>query len=645
MSTSKMVTLHFSFSPVQSFVAEARRTRDLWAGSYILSWLSGQAMKAVVDNGGKILLPTVENDHLFHQISSPKPISIKDPASYLGSLPNRFIASVPAGIDGSICTKAINNSWKKITNEVFNIIKKCCNAKQEKLWKRQTEDFWECSWVVGDATNLLDKRKNIRIHFSPPEPGEKCTVCGQRQELACLDRPTRTLSKKWWDKLKEKTDIAKIHGLDLKENERLCAICLTKRLFPHIAKESLGWPVPEFYPSTAYISAIDWIIQVMELSKIDEAVKEKASNLLNMVQKPIVKYAERRTWHHITKISKLANEVPELAAFLEVDGAVFFKDAIYQKDSNLPNKQEIAKALKALQEEIKRHEPFQGEASPFYAMLLMDGDNMGALLSTYNNSERGQISKALSEFTSQVPEIVHDLNGILIYAGGDDVFALLPVSTAIECARRCKIAYECSFKKIAPFVPSQNATISAAIQFAHMNTALGVVVRDSHKLLDNIAKDETGRDSIACKVWKRGGPILTWAKPWEKMENLNGLIIHQVCEAFTDDSNQPDKFSSKFFYKLRELFSLLDSNSILSKEEIVDLLIAEYLANREHKWPKALSKKDILEKSKQRVELLLELCTRYKRTTEDSGDVKINPEGGYDPAGALLVRFLVQKEV
>ncbi|MCB1813240.1 MAG: hypothetical protein KDK04_16180, partial [Candidatus Competibacteraceae bacterium] len=40
---------HFQFTlgPVQGFVAQARRTRDFWAGSFILSWLSGVAMRAV----------------------------------------------------------------------------------------------------------------------------------------------------------------------------------------------------------------------------------------------------------------------------------------------------------------------------------------------------------------------------------------------------------------------------------------------------------------------------------------------------------------------------------------------------------------------------------------------------------------------
>lgn len=39
--------LHFTLGPVQGFIADARRTRDLWAGSFLLSWLTGQAMAAL----------------------------------------------------------------------------------------------------------------------------------------------------------------------------------------------------------------------------------------------------------------------------------------------------------------------------------------------------------------------------------------------------------------------------------------------------------------------------------------------------------------------------------------------------------------------------------------------------------------------
>lgn len=38
---------YFTLGPVQDFVSQARRTRDFWAGSFLLSWLSAVAMQSV----------------------------------------------------------------------------------------------------------------------------------------------------------------------------------------------------------------------------------------------------------------------------------------------------------------------------------------------------------------------------------------------------------------------------------------------------------------------------------------------------------------------------------------------------------------------------------------------------------------------
>ena len=66
--TNNKKTLYFNFTPVQSFVAQARRTRDLWAGSYLLAWLSGQAMNAIIADGGEIEMPCVKGDLLMAAI-------------------------------------------------------------------------------------------------------------------------------------------------------------------------------------------------------------------------------------------------------------------------------------------------------------------------------------------------------------------------------------------------------------------------------------------------------------------------------------------------------------------------------------------------------------------------------------------------
>ena len=44
--------LAMAIGPVQDFIAAARRTRDLWFGSHVLSEISKAAAKAVADQVG-----------------------------------------------------------------------------------------------------------------------------------------------------------------------------------------------------------------------------------------------------------------------------------------------------------------------------------------------------------------------------------------------------------------------------------------------------------------------------------------------------------------------------------------------------------------------------------------------------------------
>ena len=62
--------IYFSLGPVQGFVAQARRTRDLWSGSFLLSYLAGCAINEVLAKGGEITVPDVNKDELLAWITA-----------------------------------------------------------------------------------------------------------------------------------------------------------------------------------------------------------------------------------------------------------------------------------------------------------------------------------------------------------------------------------------------------------------------------------------------------------------------------------------------------------------------------------------------------------------------------------------------
>jgi CRISPR-associated protein Cmr2 len=687
--SNKTPILHFTLGPVQGFVGQARRTRDLWAGSYLLSYLAGCAMRTVKGGSGRIVFPAVDNDPLFLALTTgSKPTSAADPAASVGSLPNRFKAEVPESFDPSECAKAVQKKWQDIAQAVLEEARRLGINPSSAIWQSQIDNLWDCAWAIGEDDALLDIRKNLRTHLPPPEKGEKCTVCGERQELSGKGMgtyDTRKEMRDWWGDVRKKLKAAEKATLfDLREGERLCAVCLVKRSFPFPAiatkADAIGWKVPVNYPSTSYMAAVDWIVRVFEECKGNKMFQQKVRAFLDATEKADVWPSEAAT--RINRITDtgmasglgqlVINGVDKGAAwkiFADLDGDAFFKSAIrnprefevagddpegdpnwVEKSRENLKRKAMESALDELQKALPERSGQPREATPFYALLLMDGDGMGKLLSNYKDRQE-DISKALAEFTQAAPGIVKRCNGKLIYAGGDDVFALLPLDRAIECARRCRKVYmkvfdDCfsALRKNGNKVPQEHeTTISAAIEYAHMQTALGVIVRDAHKLLDEVAKTQCGRDGLACRVWKRGGPVLTWAQPWEVvLKTIRTTLVDEVKTLFQNNLNDPARFSSKFFYKARELFEILEpqgSPSALSGIE-QGLLVAEYLATREHRWDQNWTQTQIRQEAEKRIERFLKLCRAHKRMPGST------PQPGRLTAdGALLVRFLSQKEV
>ena len=650
MTDDSFQTLHFTFTPVKTFVEQARRTRDLWAGSYLLAWLSGKAMCKILNDGGEIMVPDITDDNLIAALQ--KQPHDEKLVKTLGTLPNRFTAKIPKGTNPAVYVKTIQEAWFNLAEEVRKKIDHN-NQIDAVFWNRQIENLWEITWVLGDKSSLLDSRKNLRLPKQTQECGEKCTVCGERQELSESKepppfRPNRERSKNWWKGIKE--DVLKKSGgtdLDLRENERLCAVCLTKRAFPLVAKEAMGWEVEKYYPSTAYMSAIDWLETVLEKSKSQEYGKDvlaAANNLVAVANDLKLYYSE-----YTTDIKSLGEKIEGTGVsktLIKLDGDTFFQssiesDQLEKRSSNdkltLAEKHQLIDTLRQLQNSVGV------STTPFYALLMMDGDGMGKLLGKQDEASRKNVSNALAKFTRQVPGIVEDHNGKLIYAGGDDVFALLPVSSAIHCAAKCREEYREAFKLFPPSI-KQAATISAAVQFAHQNIALSVVVKDAHNLLDAVAKDRTGRDALACRVWKPGGSVLTWSQPWQITDgdDLKDIVplIDKVIGDFHPD-RQIDRFSSKFFYKLRDVFELIEGGEVFQPDQVEALLVAEYLSNRELIEADEIKKRD---KAKASVKDLLLLCQKQTRKCDD-GDQIHYLKGRYNAEAALLVRFLVQKEV
>jgi CRISPR-associated protein Cmr2 len=654
--------LHFTLGPVQGFVARARRTRDLYAGSFLLSYLAGRAMYAVIcADEGEIIFPAVHGKN--EQISDPLLKAIEtvvrekraiECGPEIGTLPNRFKANIPDGFDPGLCRQAVMDAWRQIAGVVWDkFIGGVADQGKgvREIWDRQVNGFWEINWVIGGENNLLDRRKNWRSYVPTVEPGDKCTVMGNLQELSGFNRACREERDKqddFWRKVRQK-----LPRLELRDDERLCAVALIKRLYPLVAEDAIGWKLPRHYPSTSYLAAVHWIARTIE-QEPDWAEKfaGRAQNCGFGTGG-----TERECGAGIKCIVEAVDKHPRAAGLARLDGNCFYGSTLENDRLWLVN---TAGCRQELRELLRKYK----EPAPFYALLLMDGDQLGALLRDDRDNDGALVSRALLQFSSQVRDIVGAHNGITVYAGGDDVLALLPLEDALAAAVELRWTYKDVFKETG----MEKATISGAIIYAHHHAPLKSVLAKLHELLDKVAKDKTGRDSLAVCVWKGAGPVLTWSAPWDALlddphhpeqaatrDREQSNLIDQLVDAFAAGDDKTKEYSNSFFYNIRSRFDMLAAsekedncrasyrsfaggeNALLKKDEdIVKLLTAEYLKIRERE-KSGVTAEDV----EKRMWRLVRVC---RRSWRENGEPQI-AKGPLTVDGALLVRFLATKGV
>lgn len=644
---------HFTLGPVQGFVAQARRTRDFWAGSFILSWLSAVAMRAVKKQDGKneIVFPEPDKEFIAALEGGGK-------GPKQGNVPNRFKAEVKEGFRPELVEDSVRAAWCALAEAVWKgDLEKLSPGKVTRdIWDRQIEHFWEITWALTDDPNdssIIDRMKNWRTHLPPDEPGVKCMMMDGWQELSGIAAPDAEALKAFWGK-KVRDNGNNGMKTDLRETEHLCAVAFVKRRFArHFERFEAtmpdgltlkGWDLPSGVPSVHYMAAAPWLTKLLKATA-DEGLSKEMREFHDAARALTGDYGE---WDSNIRCVREADGSRKWKA---LDGTVFF-DAMLENKNLWAEKEQDAKALLGKLKALRKQADID-PVSPFYAVLLMDGDELGVHMS--DRDKQKDITLGLAQFTTKVPDIVQENNGFLIYAGGDDVLALLPLEDALKCAAALRAHYLGCFDLTK--IPT---SLSGAIEYAHIKMPLGKVLHDAHDLLNNLAKDGRGRDAIACRVWKPGGLAVEWAMPWEYALRYGGVEIERLAKEFQrpaapETGDDKDRFAAKFFFKIRQRFDLLNPREcgyytdaampsapekhkpLVDEEQATSLMAAEYLNSSAAKVKK-------LDEARAIVRPLLEQCRPVIRdNTKDR--VEWKKSSCLDADGALLVRFLAQKGV
>jgi CRISPR-associated protein Cmr2 len=605
--TPRPAFLLFQCGPVQGFISEARSTRDLWSGSYLLSWLIAHALYAIADRVGPdaVIFPALRGQPLFDSLNRSLWDKIKFGADTLWSrmypqqgserqehanrllsptLPNRFLALVPAGQATALAqaaADAFRAELRSIAATVWeNFAFRASEAghapgsEERKRFDAQIELWPQLAWQVVPWDD--DKKKVRELWDALPKDKDFDPVANH-------DALETLAEKAGWKGQAANGDAGKLWAAHVALTDyALAARRNTRDFAPYNTDDAQSGALKD--PLTGREEVIGSKELWKALRKQDDLFKKETQGLgaLSIV---------KRLW--------CRSDTGILTQRLGLS------DGMLRKCLQIESVEEIAKG---------NTDP----SNPYVALLALDGDEMGKWISgaklptlkqvfakesaTYFDEATGsgawqsihrplspsyhlQFSEALSVFATRLVEpIVRAYGGELILAGGDDVLAILPASKALDCAAVLRAAFrgeapEALLKVDAfrdalpeadlPFdpwtslrggwlmedgekdaipraMPGPLADVSAGIAVGHFKHPLQQLVQAA-QAAEKSAKTALGRAACHVRLLKRGGEEIQWGFKWSS----GALALYHRFSELT----RAEKISGRFPHAFAERFA------------------------------------------------------------------------------------------
>lgn len=225
----------------------------------------------------------------------------------------------------------------------------------------------------------------------------------------------------------------------------------------------------------------------------------------------------------------------------------------------------------------------------YFAILLMDGDRMGEKLGKLtSSSDHQRFSSALAAFADQtVPGIIDAYDqqarteragqAALVYAGGDDVLALLPLKYALACAEEVRTQYA---EIMARAGGIHDATMSAGIAIVPVNYPLDQALEEARKA-EKSAKNAFGRNAVVFTEVHGAGRQRIAGAQWETGSVTIVHIVHELIAAFSE----PAWLSASIGYDLQMLAHDLVGGPVsaeIREAELARLMMRRSMSYHEH---------------------------------------------------------------
>lgn len=517
--------------PVQEFIASARRSRDLWFGSWLLSELSKAAAHALVT------IPTQDRSRLiFPAIEKLEDLQ----AGSEFNVVNKIVALID---DPELASKAI---WQAMQTRLDGIRQKAYGEIRgrfdEDKAKRQVADLIEFFWAAArlenpqDASEYQVARKKAEYLFAARKATRSYqkVTWGANAPKSSLDGQRESVINENIYKTMHKEELWKLYNV--RQGERLCGVGLLKRHGNRRGDSS--------FFSTSHVAALPLLrrLTVEHETAVEDYICE-ITRLLEVIDKK--------------ELQKFIGHVPEELAdpvFKDYDGHLLFEERL---NDFFTDKQKLKEAKKALRDFLEK--AFNKKKPlPYYAILLADGDRMGKAIDAQKDIDsHRRLSGKLSEFAKEVRVIVEDsYGGSLVYAGGDDVLAFVPLHTVLACAKELAEKFKEQLSGVQD-EDSNTPTLSVGVAVAHHLEPLSDALELARKA-EKVAKAIEGKDALAVVVDKRSGASRIAKGKWGTPDaRLQKFVEWHCADALPDNAA----------YQLRDLAIRLESSKVTLDNE------------------------------------------------------------------------------
>lgn len=610
---SKPLMLMFTVGPVQSFIEAARKTEDLWMGSYILSYLVATAMEKVQGDGIEIIYPAIGEQSPFE--------FWKEQDRTTPSFPNLFLA-IGDGISQDELVNRTKCAESSVETE-FKQMAECAvdaafddwrETYVECVFNRQISDFFDVYWVITEETGTnygnwyahtagnLAAVKNCRTFKQTSEFGRKCSLDGIREILHKKEgndgRDQIKNAMEWWE------NFAEDKPQFCRSKEALCAVSLTKRMGRYYLRTQSAFK-NEFnkrfssgslsFPSTSEVATANFKEQISHdinalkvYTKFCKAVKELRQSDGGEAGIPTIQ-----------QLPKIKCPLPN-----NVDGEWLYEetwDPSYLKryyNINASKAKDQIKQCERLRTKLIRL--LKGGPGKYYATIALDADNMGQVNRNAESQEQHtERSRKLIKYTETARQIVEqDHLGKLTYAGGDDLLLLANLEDLLPILKKLR-------KKFPKFTSA-----SAGVCIAHNKMPLGDVLRHARRMERAAKNIDNDKNALGIALFKRSGNVSEMVTKWEHGE-LEVLTVGQKLVKLLQD----DEISKRFLYTFRDAFAkLIGDDGALMTELPSDLVDREFKRVIERAYKTKGQQLD--EKSQQAITQTLALWVNFGTFTE-----------------------------